>query len=269
MSEPLPEDLRSALERSAERRGCFGEPAVFFTETGSTNDVAAALAERGAAEGTTVIALSQTAGRGRLGRRWFSPPGSGLYVSIVCRDRRAAPMLTLAGGVAVADGIRHATGLPVAIKWPNDVVCVDRWAPARRRKLAGVLAEGCTGPGGLQHVVVGLGVNLRPAAYPPDIAGRATSIEAELGRQVDAGPILAEILATLNQHATAAAQGNVSALLNRWRELAPSASGARVEFTSDGVVRRGVTSGIDDVGALLVKVDGKMERIIAGEMTWL
>src|SRR5207253_921772 len=121
--------------------------------------------EDGAPDGTAVVASSQTAGRGRFGRQWYSPPGAGLYVSIVCRNAAAAPLLTLAGGVAVADGIRAATGLPVCIKWPNDVV-VESGSPARRRKLAGILAEASSGADGVQHVILGFGINLRSAAYP-------------------------------------------------------------------------------------------------------
>src|SRR5687768_9924953 len=102
-----------------------GTPVHFFDEIPSTNDEAARRADLGAPEGTTIVALAQTAGRGRFGRTWFSPAGAGLYVSIVVRDRRAAPFLSLAGGVAVADGIRVATGLPVELKWPNDVVIDD------------------------------------------------------------------------------------------------------------------------------------------------
>jgi BirA family biotin operon repressor/biotin-[acetyl-CoA-carboxylase] ligase len=89
MSEPLPPEISAALRATADRRGTFGEVAYFFSDTQSTNDVAAALAERGAPEGAVVIASSQTAGRGRFGRGWFSPPGAGLYVSVVFRDPRA------------------------------------------------------------------------------------------------------------------------------------------------------------------------------------
>ena len=268
MSEPLPEDLESALRTSAGRRGRFGEPTVFLSQTASTNDVALGLAERGAAEGTTVIALAQTSGRGRLGREWFSPPGAGLYVSVVCRERAALPFVTLAGGVAVADGIRAATGLPVAIKWPNDVVIADRVAPERPRKLSGILAEGSSGATGMQYVVLGFGVNLRPAAYPPAVAARATSLEAELGRPVDAGPVLAEILAALNRHMTALGAGDRAAVLGRWRALAPSAAGAQVEWTADGRTLRGTTAGIDDDGALLVRVGTHTARVVAGEVRW-
>ena len=266
-TEALPGEIASELQRTAHARGPFGNPAYYFTEIGSTNDEAARLADRGAAQGTTVIASAQSAGRGRFGRAWFSPPGAGLYTSVVCRDRRAAPFITLAGGVAVADGIRAATGLPVEIKWPNDIV-VDAGL-GRRRKLAGILAEGSTSAEGLQFIVLGFGINLRPAAYPPDIADRATSLESELGRPVDAGPVLAETLVALNVRVTELADRVTASLMKRWRELAPSAQGALVEWDVPTGIRRGRTAGIDDDGALRVTVDGTIERIISGTVRWI
>src|SRR5689334_13551218 len=106
MSEPLPNDFAAALAATAMRRGHLGSPLHYCSETTSTNDLAASHADSGAAEGTTIVAAAQTSGRGRLGRRWYSPPGAGLYMSIVMRDRTAAPYLTLAGGVAVVEGVR-------------------------------------------------------------------------------------------------------------------------------------------------------------------
>src|SRR5690606_18508229 len=117
-----PEALAAAVSGALDRTAPFGTSIHHFTEVTSTNDVAMSLAERGAAEGTLVLATAQRAGRGRHGREWFSPPGAGLYVSVVCRNRQAAPLLTLAAGVGVAEGVRAATGLPVEIKWPNDIV---------------------------------------------------------------------------------------------------------------------------------------------------
>lgn len=266
--EPLPPDLAAALRLTAARRGRFGEPLVFFPETTSTNDVAGKLAERGAAEGTAVVALAQTAGRGRFGREWFSPPGAGLYVSVICRDHVAAPYLTLAGGVAVAEGIRAATGLPVQIKWPNDVVIPDGGARGRLRKLAGILAEASSGADGLHHVVLGFGINLRPAAYPPAIADRASSLEAELGRPVDGGAVLAETLAALADLLGRLAAGSAGAVLDRWRALAPSARGAPVSWDTAAGPRSGVAAGIADDGALLVRVGDRTERIISGELRW-
>ena len=275
IAEVLPEEIAGELRRTASARGQVGTPAHYFAEIGSTNDEAARLAELGAAQGTTVIASAQTAGRGRFGRTWFSPPGAGLYVSVIFRDRRAAPYLSLAGGVAVADGIRAATGLPVEIKWPNDVV-VDAGPSTslgtgrgRRRKLAGILAEGSTSADGLQFIVLGFGINLRPVAYPADIADRATSLETELGRAVDPGPVLASALVALNQQLTGLAAGNAGRLLARWRELAPSAQGSVVEWEEPAGLRSGRTAGVDDDGALRVVVDGNVERIISGTLRWI
>ena len=267
MPETLPLDLARALQ-APERLAPFGHPVHYFSETGSTNDVAGRLAEAGAPEGTTVIASAQTAGRGRLGREWFSPADAGLYVSLVCRTLAAAPYLTLAGGVAVADGIRVSTGLPVEIKWPNDVVVPDNRGSVRRRKLAGILAEASSDARGLQYVVLGFGVNLRPSAYPPAIAARASSLETELGRPVDAALLLAGILETLASHFRALSAGKSQDLLARWRELAPSALGASVVCETAGGRQRGVTAGIGDDGALLVRVGERTERVMAGEVVW-
>lgn len=266
MPESLPTDLAIALDHSESARGRIGATAHYFAEIGSTNDEAARLAELGAPEGTTVIASSQTAGRGRLGRTWFSPPGAGLYVSVICRNARAAPYLSLAGGVAVADGILAATGLPVEIKWPNDIV-VDAGA-GRKRKLAGILAEAASSAEGVLHVILGFGINLRPAAYPSEIADGATSLETELGREVAPGPVLAETLVAIRQCLDELGAGRRARVLARWRELSPSAAGADVEWSTENGVRSGRTAGIDDDGALRVIVNGATERIIAGTLKW-
>ena len=267
MNEPFPQELEPALSRSRERRGVFGEPRYYFSQIGSTNDEAARLAEAGAPEGTTIVASAQTSGRGRFGRTWFSPAGAGLYVSVIVRDRRAAALLTLAGGVAVAEGIQAACGLPVQIEWPNDVVADA--GLGRRRKLAGILAEASSGAAGLQYVVLGFGINLYPAAYPPEIAGRATSLSAELGRSVDAGPVLAECLAALAACMADLGAGRNERLIDRWLALAPSANGSRVECESAGGPLSGVTAGIDGDGALLVRCGPRVERVRSGRVRWL
>ena len=268
MSDPVPADIERALGASASLRNGFGDRLSYFSEIGSTNDEAAGLAQRGAPEGTMVLASSQSAGRGRLGRHWFSPADAGLYASVICRDRRVAPLLTIAGGVAVAEGIREVTGLPVEIKWPNDVVLVTG-VPVARRKIAGILAEASSSADGLQYVVLGFGVNLRPSAYPPEIAARATAIETELGRPVEHGPLLAAILSAFASAFASLRGGDSAAVLARWRALAPSASGVQVRYEAGGVTRDGITAGMADDGALLVRSGSRVERIIAGEVVWL
>ncbi|MBA3231656.1 MAG: biotin--[acetyl-CoA-carboxylase] ligase [Acidobacteria bacterium] len=268
MAESLPEELSAGLRETASRRGVFGDVVHCLAETTSTNDVAARLAERGAPEGTTVVALAQTAGRGRFGRTWFSPPGAGLYVSVICRHGAVAPYLTVAGGVALADGIRRATGLPVEIKWPNDIVAPRGAAREPRRKLAGILAEASTASGSVQYVVLGFGINLSRTAYPAEIAARASSIEAELGRAPDPGAVLGETLASLASVHQALTSGHVGGVLDRWRTLAPSVFGAAVEWETPAGPRAGTAAGIDEDGALLIRTGGRLERVISGEVRW-
>lgn len=268
MPEPLPPELAAILVETAPLRGTLGSTVVFFPETSSTNDDASAMADAGASDGTLVIAAAQTAGRGRLGRRWYSPPGAGLYFSLLFRSARVAPYLTLAAGVAVARGIQTATGLPVEIKWPNDVVTASSGGPGRRRKLAGVLAEGSSSADGLQHVVLGIGINLSAAAYPRELADRASSLEAELGRPVDGWRVLGNVLTALAAEVSDLARGDASGCLRRWRALAPSASGAAVEYDRPGGRVHGTAAGIADDGALLVRVGTTIDRVVAGEVIW-
>lgn len=268
-ADPIPDDFAAALRATAVERGAFGARLFYFTEAGSTNDLAAAAADRGDPEGTTFVAAAQTSGRGRLGRTWFSPPGAGLYMSTIVRRAALAPWITLAGGVAVAAGIQAATALPVQIKWPNDIVAVAGGGFRARRKVAGILAEAASGPTGVDHVVLGVGINLRPAAFPPELADRAGAIEEELGRRVDAGAVLAQVLAALNRTLDELANAGPPPLFAQWLALAPSAAGAAIEWDAGGAVRRGTTSGLAEDGALLARTAEGLERIIAGEVRWL
>jgi BirA family biotin operon repressor/biotin-[acetyl-CoA-carboxylase] ligase len=263
-AQPVPDDLAEALAIARGRLGPFGTPFHFFASVSSTNDIADRLALDGAPEGLTVVAEAQTAGRGRLGRVWFSPPGAGLYASVVLRPSAtpSASLCTLVAGVALAEALRAVTGVEVLIKWPNDLVIGSR-------KLCGILAEGFASHGSIQHVVVGFGINLRSAAYPPDVAERATSIEAELGRPIERGIILAAALEALATRFADLRALRFDAILNRWRSLAPSSVGSTVEWRGSGGLRRGTTGGIDGEGALLVRVGGDIERIVAGEVRWL
>jgi BirA family biotin operon repressor/biotin-[acetyl-CoA-carboxylase] ligase len=268
-SEEIPAELTQALAATVAERGVFGARLYYAAEVGSTNDLAAAAADRGEPEGTTFVAGAQRAGRGRLGRTWFSPPGAGLYVSTIVRRASVVPWITLAGGVAVADGIRAATALPLQIKWPNDIVAVGGAGFRTRRKIAGILAEASSGPDGVTHVVLGIGINLMPAAFPPDLADRASAIETELGRPVEAGPVLASVLLTLNRVLHDLAGAGPPTLVARWLELSPSASGAPIEWDAAGAGASGTTAGLAEDGALLARTADGLQRIVSGEVRWL
>ena len=257
------------MARVSARCGAIGSRIHWLESTSSTNDVAALLAGDGAGEGTTVVAETQTAGRGRHGRIWFSPPGAGLYVSVIVRPRHErsnnqnpASLLTIASGVAIAEAVRTVTGLPAAIKWPNDVMISGR-------KLAGILAESAVQSGEVQFVVVGFGINLQETAYPPELSSRVTSIEAETTRPPDRSLILSEILAAFNERYGDLRAGRFDAILSAWRRLAVSLPGAIVEWDTPAGVVRGRAQDIDNDGALLVRLDGQVERVVAGEVRWL
>lgn len=258
-AQPLPEEFAEPLARAANRLGPFAGQVLWYPDVSSTNDVAAAVAERGAREGTVVLANAQSAGRGRQGRTWVSPPGAGLYTSIVLTPPPpAVPLLTIAAGVAVADGIRSASGLEPRLKWPNDVHVGDR-------KVAGVLAEADN----CSTVILGIGINVMPAAYPPDIAARATSVEGELGRPVDRGLLLAECLSALAARYASLRRGDAAVVMDAWRARAASTLGRAVQWDAAGVAREGVAEDIDETGALVVRTDDTLVRVISGEVRWI
>jgi len=221
------------------------------------------------AEGLVVVADEQTSGRGRRGHTWFSPPGSGLYVSVVLapasatRDpAKATTLLTLAAGVALAEGIERAAGLRIDLKWPNDLQIA-------RRKLGGILAESSGAGERSDTVVVGYGINVRSTAFPPDLRDRATSLESELGRAIDRYDLLVETLAALSRRYEDLLAGRFDAILDAWRRRSPSSRDARVTWHTRAGPQSGVTDGIDGRGALLVRVGDGVERIVGGELTWL
>jgi BirA family biotin operon repressor/biotin-[acetyl-CoA-carboxylase] ligase len=170
----LPEEVYQGLKTRV-----LTGPVHYFETLDSTNNYAKDLAAQGAPEGTVVIAETQTGGRGRLGRDWDSPPGVGLYVSVVLRPLLPPlelPRITLTTAVAVVRTVRRVTELTPGIKWPNDLL-------VQGRKLGGILTEMETESDCIRHVVVGLGLNVNNRKFPSELGATATSLA-----QVAAGP---------------------------------------------------------------------------------
>ncbi|MFI5079287.1 MAG: biotin--[acetyl-CoA-carboxylase] ligase [Vicinamibacteria bacterium] len=262
----VPDDVAEALALAGPRAGRLGHRVSWYSDIPSTNDEALALAERGAEEGWLVGADSQSAGRGRHGRIWASPPGGGLYLSVVLRPpSQAVRLLTLAAGVAVAEGIQAASGAEAGVKWPNDV-CLPL---SRPRKVAGILAEANATGTQVDYVVVGVGVNVGHAALPPDVADRATSIEAELGRPVPRGTIAAEVCAALWHRYQQLVAGDDDAVLAAWRARGVATFGRVVEWDSGGETARGVARDVDRTGALVVDTAQGVACVASGELRWL
>jgi BirA family biotin operon repressor/biotin-[acetyl-CoA-carboxylase] ligase len=246
----------------------FGRTLLLLPATGSTNDVARELAERGAPEGAVVLAEEQTAGRGRLGRPWIAPPGTCLLFSILFRPELTvdqAGQLTMLCALAAADGIRQETGVTAQLKWPNDLIVGaggPDGEPATWRKVAGLLNETKGEGQRVEHTVVGLGINVNvPPETLPALAPDATSILAESGGKADRAALLAAILAGVERRYQAL-QGGASPHAEWAARLATL--GHTVDAVSGETTLSGVAEAVDESGALLLRAaDGTVHRLLA------
>ena len=221
----------------------------------STQRVAFELAESGAADGTVVMADTQTAGRGRRGRVWHDAPGESLLVSIVVRPRLNVadlPKLSLAAGVAVAEALGTTTGLDTRLKWPNDVL-------VNGRKLAGILLESRMAAEPI--VVAGIGVNLRQRTFSPELAETATSVDLEGGRAVGSEELLEALLDLFDRWKTCLESEGFAPLRSRWLSLADTI-GRAVTVGEHA----GVAVDLAEDGALVLRQEGSLRRVVAGEV---
>lgn len=258
----------AAIGRALDGLGAVvGRPLVVKAETGSTSDDARAAAAAGAPHGAAFVADAQTRGRGRGGHTWHSPAGENVYLSMVARPRLGAATIapiTLAVGVAIARVLeaRLAGGPPLWLKWPNDVLAGPA---AHKRKLAGVLVEGQLRGSEVTSLVIGVGVNVRAAAFPDELAARATSLALLGAVDLDRAVIAAEILAAVG---AAVARFEVDRLASFLPDLTrlDALRGARVEIAG----ARGVAAGIDADGRLLVRGEGgELTPVVTGEVSLL
>jgi BirA family biotin operon repressor/biotin-[acetyl-CoA-carboxylase] ligase len=261
--------LPSELIRSLLKTEVLGKVIYSFGEVGSTNEVAFELAKNGAPEGTVVITDSQTKGRGRLGRKWISPPRVNLYMSVVFRPKIAvedAPLLTLVASIALVEVVR-GEGAGAFIKWPNDVV-------VNGKKMAGILTEIQPGRGRIDFAIAGIGVNLNMTREMMeremgDIAETATSLKESVGHEVDRPKFTVNLISGLEVWYLRFLKGERSLIIKEWVERWGDVD-RRVRVKFDGKVIEGVASGVDEAGYLLVKKDdGTVDRIISGDVILL
>ena len=253
------EEVREAL-----RPGLPWTDPVCLAVTDSTNRVAMEMAENGARHGTVVVADEQTAGRGRMGRRWVSPPGKNLYVSMLLRPSVPtvdAPRLALVAGVALADAV-EAMGVPAFLKWPNDLYCGGR-------KAAGVLAEMASDPDGVRHVVIGVGlnVNMEEDDFPPDLRGTATSLRMFAGRVFRRVDVLARLLDAFGTRYAEFIGGGFASLRDGW-DRRDFLRGRRILLRRQAREGWGIADGLDTLGALRFLPDGgpAIELVHSGEI---
>ena len=229
----------------------------------STNAEASRRLASGAMSGLVVSAEQQTAGRGRHGRRWVSPFGSNIYMSVMwefARGIEAMAGLSLAVGVAAADALGKQGVGGVRLKWPNDILCDGA-------KLGGILVETSGSAGGPAHAIIGLGINLK---MPEDIAGDIdqawTDAERAIGRLVDRNRLFADLLNELLPLLANYEEQGFFAWRERWQALNAHAGQSVMLRSGDNVVA-GTVSGIDESGGLLLDVGGSVQVFSGGEVS--
>lgn len=233
---------------------------LLLAKTASTNDVVREQARKGAAGGFLVAAARQTAGRGRLGRTWESPPNRGLYVSILLRPNllmTEAGKLTILGSVAAVDAVEAISGLRPRIKWPNDLIL-------NGRKLAGLLIETERKADRIAFAVIGIGINVRHQAedFSPEVRALATSLYLATGHLYRRADLLVALLHALERR--------LDRPFAEAREAWTASSltlGQRVSLTTSRGVKHGQAMGLDESGALLLRNDsGEVETVTSGDM---
>lgn len=256
------DDLLSRLGQSTR---IVGRDIRVFHETTSTNDVAEKLAHDGVKEGVVVFAEAQTKGRGRLGRKWLSLAGRGLWFSVLLRPAlrpQSATQLTVAAATALTRAIHKQTGLIAAIKWPNDILI-------NGGKVAGILTELSAELDHVKYMILGIGidVNFMPSHFPADLRRLATSLQIQSGREVDRAALAAVVLAELDADYRRVCAGKFAALADEW-ESQCTTLGKNVRILIGDRAIEGRAESLDDDGALLVRTQhGRLERIIGGDVT--
>lgn len=241
-----------------------GRKVCFYDCIGSSNIEAKRLADEGAPHGTLVVADMQTAGRGRRGRSWTSPAGINIYYTLLLKPDFApdkAPMLTLVMAHSVARAIQEETGLEAGIKWPNDIV-------VEGKKVCGILTEMSVEEDYIRNVVIGVGINVHEQTFAPELADKATCLDAVYGGRINRSRLLAAVMKAFEEdYGNFAAQGSLAALRDSYNALLVNMDREVCVLDPAGEYR-GTAHGITDTGELIVELpDGGMREVFAGEVS--
>lgn len=246
--------------------GTLGDiPVRLLAETGSTNQVAIDLAKDDSPTYTVVVAEEQTEGRGRLGKKWQSPAGTGLYFSIILRPNLAPedlPKITLMAGLAVCRAIERVTSLSLLIKWPNDILLGGR-------KLGGILAETADSPTQRIAVVLGVGLNVNSplTAFSAELHDKATSLLIHTDKEYCRSELLAAIVDEVKRQVSRFERDGFAFILDEWRKRDATLGQELAWVTHSGEVVRGVSLGPDDTGQLLIKDRlGRIHEVLSGDV---
>lgn len=240
---------------------------LLFDHLGSSNQLALEMAAGGLPGGIVILAESQKAGKGRLGRSWFSPPGQNIYLSLLIRPylpQREYPLFSPAAAVGMVNGIEGLLGLKTGIKWPNDIMY-------REKKLGGILIESkTTGDQNMPLVIgAGLNVNIETMSFPAELQISATSLKVELGRTIDRTDLIIALLEGIGDQIFNLQEGKKEDMLQQARQRSLTL-GKRIRVNTVHHVVVGWADAIEEDGSLIIRQgDGRMRKIILGEITHL
>ncbi len=259
-----PDVLSYSELKSRIRNNWAGSEIYYYEETGSTNIDAKRLGEEGAAHGTIVVADKQNAGRGRRGRAWQSPAGKDIYFTILLRpsfEPDKASGLTLVMALSVAQAVERKCSLKAGIKWPNDVVL-------NGKKICGILTEMNMETDYIQHVVIGVGINVNLDEMPEEISQTATSILWESGEKTARAELLQEVLARFEEnYGMYEKESDLSYMLEEYNSYLVNV-GKQVKVLDPKGEFEGIARGINASGELLIETpDGKVAEVYAGEVS--
>ncbi|HUX67318.1 MAG TPA: biotin--[acetyl-CoA-carboxylase] ligase [Terriglobales bacterium] len=243
----------------------LGAELHYFATLDSTQAAALAAGQAGAPEGALFVAERQTRGRGRHGHSWSSPPGAGIYASLLLRPRRPAAALlplTLAAALAVADAVGEVAGLEPEIRWPNDLLLGGK-------KFCGLLIE-TTSSGGEDLAVLGFGINVRPQAWPPELAELATTLDQHTPQPIPRAQLCAAVVRQVERRYRTWSAGGDAALLQEFAARCPGVRGRAVVVGGAGdpaAAYTGHTEGLEPSGFLRVRLqDGSLRVVTQGDV---
>lgn len=253
-----PHDIRSNLNTKF-----IGQKIVFQEVVTSTQELAQKLAQEGAKEGTVVVAEQQSKGRGRLGRAWESPKGTGIWMSLIIRPNIPpfqAPQLTLLTAVAIVQGIKKATGISCEIKWPNDILI-------NGKKIVGILTEMQAESDRIQSIIIGIGMNVNTTSFPDDLKQKATSLLIENdGKEIRRAQLLQAIFEQFEILYHEYLKNGFEVIKLRWESYAVSLGKFITARTLTGEIT-GYAKGITDQGVLLLEdQEGKIHEIYSADI---
>ena len=261
--ENVPDLLTPDMLKARLKGSLFGKHIHHYLKLDSTNRVAMELGYANEAEGAVVLAEEQTAGRGRMGRAWYSERGTGIYVTLLLRPEISpvqAPLLTMMAGLSARAAIQAQTGLGIDLKWPNDLMLGGK-------KLGGILTEMHAEPSLVRFVIVGIGINANQEKFPAELSLVATSLRAQTGRAQSRMELLVRLLREFETDYNRFLREGAASVTQRFEAVSIYARGKQVTVSSATETYSGVTAGLSPEGLLLVEREGgNIVTVIAGDV---